>query len=197
VELQKKLKLSEWIRFTSSDPTVMGTLYKTLSFEWLFMSPIILAWKVIIIIPAVFLPSNSFEQRVGVASAQFAFTVFIFFTSPFISPIVDAMYRLGCVHQLLFLGVESLNHISKYEGQGGLQNVMITITLTYLVLAVVLMFWTNIAPVVQQILDTKTTTSILEKLGFQYSLTTSLYVVPDKTGVERVDREAIVDDFRL
>jgi hypothetical protein len=167
----------------------MGAFYKALEFEWLYMSPIILAWKVIIIVPTVFAPTDTFEQRVGIAAAQFAFSIFIFYTEPFLSTQVDAMYRIGCVHQLMFLGVGSLSVVSQYRGEGGYPGAMVGITAGYLLAVVGMLVWTLIAPLVRKILDEKRSTEVLERLGLQYSATTSLYVVPAASGVVRNSRE--------
>jgi hypothetical protein len=179
------LKTKEWDRFLASDPTVLGTLYKSLAFNWIYLSPILLLWKVVLICPAVFLPFETFEQLVGICATECAFALFIFATAPFTSPIVDVMYRVGCVHQLLFLGFRSLDIRARFLGISGYAFPMVLLTFAYLGFSVLCIFWTMIGPQLRKVWDKSRSTGTLEGLGYQYTLTTSLYVVPTQDAVRQ------------
>jgi hypothetical protein len=108
------------------------------------------------------------------------------------------MYRFGCVHQLLFLGLSSLSIVSEYEGNGSLTKAMIGVTISYLISSVGMLVWSMVGPVLQDKLNQRKTKNILRNLGLHYSLTTSLYIVPaDGLGVVRRERESLPEAFEL
>ncbi|CUG61578.1 low density lipoprotein receptor family protein, putative [Bodo saltans] len=183
------LRTQEWDRFLASDPTVLGTLYKSLAFNWIYLSPILLLWKVVLICPAVFLPFETFEQLVGICATEVAFAVFIFGTAPFTSPIVDVMYRMGSIHQMLFLGFRSFDIRARFLGITGYAFPMVLLTFAYLGFSVLCIFWTMVGPQIRKVWDKRRSTNTLEELGYQYTLTTSLYVVPSVDAV----RTSVID----
>jgi hypothetical protein len=184
----KVVIMGEWNRFLTSDPTVLGTLYKSLEFNWIYLSPLILLWKVVLICPAVFLPAGTFNQHLGICATEVGFALFMYTTAPFISPMVDLMYRVGSIHQILFLGLRSLDTLARYRDEKAYGNALVALTFAYLSFSVGCIISTTVGPQIRKAWDKNRSTKALEELGFQYTLTTTLYVVPTPDGVSSVER---------
>lgn len=178
--LEKQVvRLAEWSRFLTHDPTIMSTLYRTLNFENLFFSPLLLVCKAMLIAPAVFIPANTFEHTLGIALVEFAFGVFLFWRSPFISPMVDLMYRLGCVHQLSLLGVQCFDVVERYKAKPRpLGGVMIGITLVYLAVCACCIVWAVIGPLLYRAYNRRVTAAALSRFGLRPSWKVAQVVVP-------------------
>ena len=175
------VNLSEWNRFAATDPTALATLYNTFELRWLYVPPILLAWKVVLLLPPVYIESGSFMQSVGVAVVEFLYGVFIFWTEPAISPLVDAMYKIGAAHQMIFLGLQSLNVYFTYQNNGtDLTNGMVATTACYLAFCLACVGYAKIAPAVKAAVHQMRITSLLSDLGMQYSAAVGLFIVPSK-----------------
>jgi hypothetical protein len=168
----------EWLRFLSCDPSALAVLYNTLELRYMFMGPILLLCKVVVIAPVVFLEPESYPQRLAMLCVEVLYALLIFGTAPFISPIVDGMYRLACIHQLLLLGLQNLDAVRTMDGQPSLAPVMVTASFVYLAICVGCMIYTSIYPALVQIRDVQKSDAMLRRLGLHFSMTTSLYVSP-------------------
>lgn len=142
------------------------------------MSPILLMFKVIIISQVVFLESGSLEQRIGMAVVELVFALLVFFTAPFTSPTVDAMYRLASIHQLFLLGFQNLDQVYALDGKGSLGMVMMGCSAVYIGIALGVTVTTSVWPAIKSVRDREASKRVLMDLGFQYSETTNLYVTP-------------------
>ena len=182
----RNVRLSEWLRFSSTDPTALGTLYKTFELEWIYLPPILLAWKVVLLIPPVFAESGSFEQSIGLAIVEFCYGLFLFVTQPALAPMTDLMYKLGAVHQMIFLGLQNLDTYARYHHgtSGSFSASLVGTTLGYLLVCVLCIIWSKIAPVIQSTRRRTRIGQLLEELGMQYSANTSLYRMPKQTRTE-------------
>ena len=169
---------AEWGRFVVTDPTALGKLYLSFELEWIYVPPILLFWKAAILAPAVFIERETFQQLAGVAAAQFLFGLFLFVTEPSISPVVDLMYKLGAAHQMLLLGVLSLNRRQLYVGSTDLGPLSVGITATYLVVCLGIFIGITLMPVLKKSLDQRRVVRLFESLGMHYSQAISMHVVP-------------------
>ena len=170
--------VGEWFRFSSTDPTALSELYKSFELSWIYVPPLLCAWKVILLIPPVLLETNSYEQTVGIAVVEFSYGLFLFVTEPSIAPMVDLLYKVGATHQMIFLGLQSLDTHYRYHNQGNLSTAMVGLTLAYLALCVVCMIWGKIAPGVQASQREKRISAFLKKIGMRSSGSTSVLIVP-------------------
>jgi hypothetical protein len=168
----------EWARFVNVDNTALGTLYKSFEFKWLYVPPIILAWKVILLSPPVFLENGSLGQAIGVAVVEFSFGLFMFITAPSTNALVDWMYKLGCVHQMLFLGLHNVHVYLTYHHRGDLEGYMIATTIVYLVVTLLVVVHAKLEPTIKALLEVRTLSNILTKLGMQYTEKTGIFVTP-------------------
>jgi hypothetical protein len=175
-----QVDMEEWRRYVVTDPTALGKLYLSFELDWIYVPPILLFWKAAILAPAVFIERNTFQQSVGIAAVQFLFGVFMFVTEPSISPIVDLMYKLGAAHQMLLLGVLSLNTRQQYVGSTDLGALSVGITATYLVISVAMMAGVTLIPVIQEVLERERITELLARLDMHYSKATGIYIVPSR-----------------
>ena len=175
---RKTVDKTEWGRFVVTDPTALGKLYLSFELNWIYVPPILLFWKAAILTPAVFIERDTFQQLAGVASAQFLFGLFLFVTEPSISPVVDLMYKLGAAHQMLLLGVLSLNTRQMYAGSTDLGPVTVSITATYLVVCFGILVGITLVPVLKKSLDQRRVVQLFDSLGMHYSNAISMYVVP-------------------
>jgi hypothetical protein len=182
-----QVDMEEWRRYVVTDPTALGKLYLSFELDWIYVPPILLFWKAAVLAPAVFIERNTFQQSVGVATAQFLFGVFMFVTEPSISPIVDLMYKLGAAHQMLLLGVLSLNTRQQYVGAADLGALSVAITIVYLLISVAMLAGVTVIPTLQQTLHERRITELLAGFGMPYSKTTGMYVVPSTARALFVD----------
>ena len=93
---------------------------------------------------------------------------------------VDMMYKLGSVHQMLFLGLQNLDTYFRYNhgSSGGISASLVATTLIYLVICAICVLWSKVAPIVLSVYDHECIGKLLEELGLQYSANTSLYIIP-------------------
>ena len=170
--------MSEWRRYLLTDPTAFGKLYTAFEQKWMFVAPILLAWKVIILAPSVFIERNSFQQLLGISVAQACFGLFMFISEPSVYPLVDIGYKLAAAHQLGFLGLVSLNTRQRYLGQGTLDNVLVGLTAAYFCTCAVLMLTFSVYPTVRDSLRQAKMKQILLDMGITFSETTGLFAAP-------------------
>jgi hypothetical protein len=168
--------LVEWLRFSSTDPTALGELYKAFELRWLFIPPMILAWKVVLLVPCVFVEQGTFQQAAGVAAVEFAFALFLFVTEPAIPPMVDFMYKIGATHQMVFLGLRAVDTHLRYHAAGSLATGLVALTFSYLAVCIGSMIWAKIAPGIQAARNTKRVDAFLERAGKHNGCSTPLYV---------------------
>jgi hypothetical protein len=168
----------EWARFVAMDPTALGTLYKSFEFQRLYVPPIILAWKVVLLCPPVFMENGTLGQAIGVAIVEFSFGLYMFVTAPSINAVVDWMYKLGAVHQMLFLGIHNVNVYLTYNRRPSAAGYLVATTLIYLLVTAAVIIYSKVAPTVKVIRETSTLNNVLELLGMQYTEMTGIFVVP-------------------
>jgi hypothetical protein len=171
------LDIEEWRRYVVTDSTALGSLYLSFELEWIYVPPVLLFWKAVVLAPAVFLERGSFQQIVGVAAAQFLFGVFTFVTEPSVSPVIDLMYKLGVAHQMLLLGTVALDTRQRYAGEVELGLLGVGITLTYLFICVGVVVVVAAMPD-RSIFQRQRLVKLLDSLGMHYSVNTGMYIVP-------------------
>jgi hypothetical protein len=183
----------EWARFVAMDPTALGTLYKSFEFKWLYVPPIMLAWKVVLLCPPVFIENGTLGQAIGVAIVEFSFGLYMFVTAPSINAVVDWMYKLGAVHQMLFLGIHNVNVYLTYNRRPSAADYLVATTLIYLLVTAAVIIYSKVAPTVKAIRETAALNSVLELLGMQYTEMTGIFVVP-RSDLSFVEMDDDVDD---
>jgi hypothetical protein len=185
-----RVKLSEWSRFLDTDPSMLTTLYNQLRFEWMYLSPAILFFKMVLLAPPVLLEPRSLGQLAGVGAVELLYAVFMFWTSPFAAPLVDYMYRIGSVHQLLIVGFQALHTVALYDNNGHAEYyswTMVSITVIYIVTVVLLIVVHMGGPVLEKQLVRRRGQQLLRRLQLPMSQFASLFVVPSPTGYVRFD----------
>ncbi len=63
--------MAGWRCSVLTDPTALGKLYLSFELYWIYVPPMLLFWKVAMLVPAVFIERNTFEQTVGISVVQF------------------------------------------------------------------------------------------------------------------------------
>ncbi len=174
----KQVRLEEWTRYVVTDPTALGKLYLSFKPNWIYIPPIMLMWKAIVLAPAVFIERNTFEQILGISIAQFLFGVFLFITESNISPIVDLTYKLGAAHQILLLGLLSINTRQAYAGATDMGAACIALTLTFLAASAVIFLMMTLMPVIRNAFDTRRAKQLCDEFGMHHAKSTGLYITP-------------------
>jgi hypothetical protein len=169
---------SEWERFVATDPTALGKLYAVFEFDWIYVPPVLLLWKAVLLIPVVFIERGSYEQLLGIALAQFSFSVFIFVTEASSSPLVDVMQEIGAVHQMLLLGLLAINTRQNYAGDTDLSSAIVTLTVLYLAVSAMLLSSVTAEPVIRKLVEDRRIKALLASFALPYSTATNMYVVP-------------------
>ena len=170
--------------------TVLATWYKTFEYRWMGVPPVLLAWKVGLLIPPVFVAQNSFGQSVGIALVEAGYGLFLIITEPCIAPMADVMYKIGITHQMFFLAFQNLDTHYRYHGRGSLGGEMVATTSIYLLACLACILWSKIAPAVLAQRKDQHMQKFFEKVGMRFSRSTALYVVPRKAGDGAVPSEA-------
>ena len=176
-----KVTLSEWFRFSQTDPTVLATWYRTFEYRWMGVPPILLAWKVGLLVPPVFIPQNTFGQSVGIALMEAGYGLFLILTEPSIAPVVDMMYKIGITHQMFFLAFQNLDTHYRYHGRGSLAPEMVATTSIYLLACLACILWSKIAPAILNQRHAARTEKFFRSVGMRFSGSTALYIVPSAT----------------
>ena len=166
----------EWSRFVSTDFTALAVLYKDFKFEWIFIAPVLLAWKVVLLCPPIFLEQNSFNQYAGIAATEFLFALFIQATAPSSSTLVNGVYRIGGVHQMLFVGCMSYNVYARFTGSSQVDSWMILVTFLYLGLCLASIVVAIVLPTIDKASQNRRLTAMLRRWGITYSLSVNLYM---------------------
>ena len=170
--------LREWQRCSDTDPTALGAWCKMYKPRWMYLPPIMCLWRVVLIVPAVFLQSGSLQQLVAVSVVEFVYGLFLFVTRPALVPIVNAAYKIGVAHQMLLLGLLCLDTCLRYEGSGNLSREMLAVTATYLALCGGAILWFQIYPIVQNKWKLQKVGRLLSTMGLRHTQATTLYLVP-------------------
>ena len=173
-----EVKPTEWARFVLTDSSNLGKLYKTFELKWIYLPPILVGWKVLLIVPAVFLEKDSLTQYVGIGLVQLAYALFLFVTKPSSLPVVDFMLKLGALHALIIFGLLTVDVRQQYEGAQSLDNTMVMISSVYLVICSACVVYSSVVPVLRAAIQKHRITQLMEKFGMHYNNSTGLYVVP-------------------
>ena len=171
----------EWQRFVATDNTALASLYQDFVFERFYISPVLLAWKVVLMSPPIFLETNSFSQLAGCAAAEFLFAIFMFTLSPAISIVINGVYRLGCVHQMIFLGLLSLDNYRRYHGQSSVELYMIGVTVAYLAVCVAVIVVIQLKPPIEETIFRHKMRRTLRRCGIPYSAFCPMYMIEGPT----------------
>lgn len=115
---------------------------------------------------------------------EFVFALFMFSTSPATSSVVNGVYKLGCVHQMIFLGMLSLSVYNKFYGTAQVVLPMLLLTVTYMVVCLMTIVMAQVVPFFADILYRQRMAARLRKCGIQYSEATHFYVMSSKTNTQ-------------
>ena len=181
---------AEWKRLTATDFTVLGSLYKCFSLRWMLIAPMLLVWKAALLAPPVFIETGTIGQSVGVAMVEISFGAFWFIANPCIVPSVDAMYKVGIVHQMLFLGLQNIDVHVRYHGKGSTGIAMVILTALYLVISIGVIAWTK-SGAVRHVLKRKQTSAMLKRFGVRDLDAATFFVIPRVAPFSRRREELI------
>ena len=196
-------KLVQWCRYLTSDDSAMSALYNHVLPLRLAFFPSFLIFKLGLLLPVILLSPNTPEQLIVVAAMELAFALFTVLSSPYLSPWLDVLSRLGCAHQLILLALQSWYSIEKLEGTASVihhcGSWMIVTSAIYL--GFVLCFALGIAlkPLLYTHLQQRRRRQVLEKHGLSIAPTLPYFVSGiDGTHVTQakplVRDEEVVDD---
>jgi hypothetical protein len=176
---RKSLSTSEWSRFGSADISALARYYANASYRWLMMPALVLVFKVLVLIPAVFLEPRSFELRLGSGVVEIAIAIFYFSTNTQLSPILLMTIRAASTHQLLILGLQNMNLVLENDSSSlSLSYLLIGVTLVYVAFSLVVVFATSVYPIFASQWVFISTQKFLNLHGFDYSSGISLYLEP-------------------
>ena len=182
---QKRLLTSEWGRFSAADNSALGQQYTDASYKWLMMPAIALVFKVIVLIPAVFLEPRSWNQRLGSAAVEVVVGAFYFLTNTQLSPVLLLTLRAASVHQVLVLGLQNIDLITQFDSSISISQGLVGITLTYVFFSSVVFLATVALPIFSARRDKAQTQRFLNAHGFDFSSGISLYLDPEQSPLSR------------
>lgn len=132
----KVLSNREWVRFVSTDTSAASYLYRIVSYEFMVFMPMMLLFRAVIVVTIVMSFSDPFMSHAIVAAAEVGFMLLLCWGG-FVSPMVELVYRLGSVHQLLVFGMHCLDVVHRYEhGKTKFGTWMVCVTLVYILFCV-------------------------------------------------------------
>ena len=169
----------EWQRFLAGDTTQLQILYRFLEFEYMILPPMLMFYRLAVILPGIFITNDDFTRLVAASMVEIIFGVFIFWTEPYINPWIDTMYRAGSVHNIIILGLTALNVVLISNGYpNGTLVAMIVVTLSYITFIMLLMFMTTIWPIVSYALKQRDIQKQMAKVGMRTTTLSSLFLNP-------------------
>eukprot|EP00744_Colponema_vietnamica_P003320 GILI01005109.1.p1 GENE.GILI01005109.1~~GILI01005109.1.p1 ORF type:complete len:1610 (+),score=290.75 GILI01005109.1:332-4831(+) len=168
----------EWSRFTRTDNTALAGQYRDLEYKWIYFAPMLVMLKVAALLPAILIEPRTIEQRLGCAVIEMGIALLMFSTKAYLSPLVAMSLRIGEVHQLLLLGLQNLDLVTRNDGNGDLADVMLVVTVLYIVYSVFVFLVVALFPVFDTIIRDRALTTLLHSHGLLRTNTIGLYHVP-------------------
>jgi len=186
---QHDISMQQWIRFLVSDESVLSLLYDQLTPEWIFFLPMMLLLKLVLVIPPIFFEPDSWNQMTGVVCAELLFAVFVCSTTPYMSPWVDLLMRIGSAHQLMILGIQAFNSIALAQNRDStnLENAMTATTAIYVLCCIGVFVALSVYPNVKGALLEKKQRETLLKFGLCATGLSGLYLLPTPNAVTLVN----------
>ena len=173
-----QVKYLEWSRFLETDFSRMAVTYKVVKFSALFVPPLLVAYKVAVVAPAVLLEAGSLDQRIAISAVELLFGVIMFATNAFITPFVTLTFRVASIHQLFVLGMSAASAVYKYDTGKDLGTGIIAITFIYIIFNVVVLVLTVIWPILTVLLAKRRAKKLVTEHGYEYSQGMALWVDP-------------------
>eukprot|EP00744_Colponema_vietnamica_P002344 GILI01003696.1.p1 GENE.GILI01003696.1~~GILI01003696.1.p1 ORF type:complete len:2253 (+),score=489.45 GILI01003696.1:402-6761(+) len=171
------LKLSEWLRFVSSDTSALAGKYKDLDPRWLFFPSLIVLLKVVTLIPSIFLEPRSLEQRIGCSVVQAVITLVLFAIKAYFSPIMSLTLRAAELHQLTQLGLQSIDLVVRNDSNNSAVSfVMVAVTIVYIIFCFAVAAATIVWPLIEKKLRMRKVKQLFVKHHLPFSGQTTLYV---------------------
>ncbi len=183
-----EVKTSEWQRYLTADDTQLAGLYESFAMKWIYMAPLLLFFKVVLLVPVVFTEPESLLQLALMATAECLYFFFVFLTDPYLSHVTALTVRVGSIHQLLIVGMVSLHMVEVFNGnREGLTSVMIATSACYLAFVVVELALLQIIPIVMQKRSAKILKGTLDRLGILPAKSSTLFLRTTGEAVRRLD----------
>jgi hypothetical protein len=180
------VRVSEWLRYLSSDTTQLAALYESFTMRWIFVAPLLLLFKLILLAPVVFTEPESLTQLACMAGAEGLYFLFVFGTEPYMSPVTSLTVRVGSIHQLLIVGMVSLHMVEVFHGnRDGLATPMLATSTAYVAFVVVELALLQAVPGVLERRHAAQLRATLGRLGLHPSKSATLYVAPGGDAVRR------------
>ena len=171
---------NEWQRFLNEDGSPMFQLYRYLEFEYMTLPPFLLLYKLLVLLPVVFLEDGSLSQLAATSGIEIAFGVFITWTEPYMSGWVDILYRAGSAHNITLLGLGAIHRVLADDGSGGdtVELLMLLTTGVYLGFVVLVLFLSALWPLITFGFTQLMVERELNKVGMRISDLASLLLNP-------------------
>jgi len=181
----------EWDRFLTSDTSLMFSLYRTLEFEWIMITPLLLLYRLVIVTPSILLEQGSVNQLVAIAAIEVLFGTFMHWAQPYVNSWVDSMYRFGSIHNVGIIGLVSFRRVivsnlevnwGSFDSFGvessGIDVVMSFWTFGYYFFVAILLFMAVVLPTTQQIIGEIAVANELSLVGMRTLELSSLFLNP-------------------
>jgi hypothetical protein len=183
------LKVSEWQRFVSCDVTALVGQYSSLSFRWLYFPSLKLVFKVAILAPSILIEPRTLDQRIGTSVIQLCITLFVFFTTPYLSPVMLLTTRVAELHMLVMLALLNFDLVARYDsGDESVPIIMIALTIAYIVFALLSAVFVFLWPVIAEVRRKSRLQKFLSNHGYSLTDLTTLYSAPVGTAYARSRR---------
>lgn len=175
----RRVALWAWLRYLHTDHTSLSSLYQNVIYERMHFPVLLLAFKLVLVLPAILVEPRSLNQLGLVLMVEAVYGLFTVAASPYLSPWINCLNRIGVVHQLLLVGLQGFYAYEVERNRGREDTValiMVFLTAAYLSLVACFMGAVKLLPFVRKRREASAVIRILEKGGFASAAALPLYV---------------------
>eukprot|EP00744_Colponema_vietnamica_P004987 GILI01007366.1.p1 GENE.GILI01007366.1~~GILI01007366.1.p1 ORF type:complete len:1123 (-),score=100.17 GILI01007366.1:571-3567(-) len=169
------IRSEEWQRFVLTDNSALSGQYRDLTYKWIYFPPILVLMKILPLLPAVLMEPRTFGQRLVCGLIEIGISLFIFSVNAYQSPLIMMSLRASQVHQLILLGLQSLDLVVRNDGRGDLSVAMVAVTLVYLAFIIILLAVVMLYPFFDTEYSTWSLKNLLTRHGLKLSSELQLY----------------------
>jgi hypothetical protein len=168
-----------WLRYLVTDQTSLSAMYQNVKFERMQIPIVLVAFKLIVVLPAVLLEPRSLLQLGMVLLVEAVHGVVVVATAPYLSPWLNMLNRVGVVHQLAIVGLQGF-HTAEVEynrsRDDAIAAIMVAVTSAYMFIALIVVMLVKALPFVRRRREKAAIVKLLESTGFQSAASLPLYV---------------------
>jgi hypothetical protein len=187
---QLLVKETEWSVFAGNDATLLFNAYEVLRKEALYMAPVMMVLKFIVVAPAIMLDAGVGQLSLLAVGAML-YGVWIQLQGPFRSRWIGFMEIAGVCHQIAQIGFQGF-----YTAQANdkdiavpLQSAMFGSTIAYLIVVFGLILGMILRPILTELIDGLRKKHHFERLGLNDFAGVPVYLEPVEEHTIRRERE--------